>query len=321
MAFRMDQKKLSGQLPQILFRWLRQLIFDDWGMKLLALAITIGLWYGVTGQREPATIRLRNVNLRFLLPADMEISNTPIDQVEVILDGSKQALGVINVHNPVASVDVNDYKSGERILKLTPDRITMELPDGVSIEGIEPSMIPLQIERRVEREIEIEPQFEGNLPEGFEMISSQTAPSKVRIRGPESHVNSLSKVSTEKVSLSGRTSNFDVLQAAVEIPNQKVVALDTSVTIHVKIGEERIEKHFTGVYIKNSQTSNEFSLSTNMTATLYGPRSILEKLKTEDVKIIFPDNSNEAIDKSQYQLILPPEAEGKIEIRSVNFKK
>lgn len=30
--------------------WRRELLFDDWGLKLLALIITLGLWYGVRVQ-------------------------------------------------------------------------------------------------------------------------------------------------------------------------------------------------------------------------------------------------------------------------------
>ena len=44
-------------------RWLRELLFEDWGMKLLALAITFGLWWAVTGQRTPASLPLRHVPL------------------------------------------------------------------------------------------------------------------------------------------------------------------------------------------------------------------------------------------------------------------
>jgi len=50
-------------------------------------AITLGLWFAVTGQRAPATARLRRVALHFVLPNDMEISNEPREEVDVMLRG------------------------------------------------------------------------------------------------------------------------------------------------------------------------------------------------------------------------------------------
>jgi YbbR domain-containing protein len=318
MPFRRSQREIEGRLPQILLRWLRQFLFRDWGMKLLALAITIGLWYGVTGQREPTTIRLRNVQLRFLLPVNMEISNSPREEVDIVLTGSKQALGVINVHNPVASVDVHDYQPGERALKLTKDRITMELPSGVSIDNVEPNVIPFHIEARIQREIEVEPQFIGRLPEGYELLSFQCVPSKVRVRGPESIINKLTKVDTEKIPLDGRTKDFDVLQVAIDIPSrpgQRVDSIDTVVTLNVKVGEQRIEKIIQGVLIKPSTDATEYVVSPTTSVTIYGPWSIVNSLNPADIRLNIEKSSE---GKEHYQLILPPAADGKVELRSVS---
>jgi len=70
-------------------RWLRALLFEDWTLKLLALAITLGLWYAVTTQRAPATKRLHDVPLEFLLPENIDIGNDPVDKVDVMLEGSQ----------------------------------------------------------------------------------------------------------------------------------------------------------------------------------------------------------------------------------------
>ena len=51
-------------------RWLRVIFIEDWGVKLLALVISLALWYGVTGQRKPTTIRVPRVPLNFRLPSD-----------------------------------------------------------------------------------------------------------------------------------------------------------------------------------------------------------------------------------------------------------
>ncbi|HNU09206.1 MAG TPA: hypothetical protein PKO33_15670, partial [Pyrinomonadaceae bacterium] len=42
---------------------LRKVFLEDWTMKLIALVITLALWFGVSGLREPKTERLRSVAL------------------------------------------------------------------------------------------------------------------------------------------------------------------------------------------------------------------------------------------------------------------
>ena len=69
---------------------MRGLFLEDWGLKLLAWLITLGLWYGVTGQRRPATVRIPNVQLSYRVPPQMEISNDARREIEVTLTGAER---------------------------------------------------------------------------------------------------------------------------------------------------------------------------------------------------------------------------------------
>src|SRR2546423_9605640 len=233
--------------PREVGAWLRRIVFEDWNLKLLALAITLGLWFGVTGQRAPATIRLRGVQLNFQLPANMEISNDPRDEVEVTLTGSKRDLDSLNVRDLVANVDVSGMRPGERVVQLIPGRVvTMELPEGVRIDDIEPNTVPLRLEPRVEREIEVEARLAGSPPDGYELRAVNITPHKVLVRGPASHVNDLQKALTETIPLEGHKENFPVPQTAIDIPDPKVDVINTVVDVYLEIGEQRIEKSFAG---------------------------------------------------------------------------
>ena len=205
MSFREVDKKVAGNTQRMVQGWLHAALFEDWGLKLLALAITLGLWYGVTAQRAPATVRLRGVQLTFVLPSDMEISNEPREEVEVTLRGSQRALNGLIGRNLVARADVRSYKPGERVVRLSPDRVAIELPEGVSVEKIEPGNVPLRLERRVVREVDVEPRLDGQLPEGYELRGVRVTPDKITVRGPESHVSALDKAHTETISLDGQT--------------------------------------------------------------------------------------------------------------------
>ena len=72
--------------------WLRKIFLEDWGLKLLALGITMVLWLAVTGQNKPVTQRISGVQLNFLRQEGLEISNDPAANVEVTVKGSPTLL-------------------------------------------------------------------------------------------------------------------------------------------------------------------------------------------------------------------------------------
>ena len=131
-------------------RWLRKLFLEDWGLKLLALAITVVLWLAVTGQNQPVTLRVSGVQLNFLRPDGLEISNEPPGTVDVVLTGSKDKLDRIGPRDLVATVDLSDQKAGERVVRLSLDRVKMDLQEDVKIQGFHPATISIRLEPIIE---------------------------------------------------------------------------------------------------------------------------------------------------------------------------
>jgi YbbR domain-containing protein len=272
-------------------RWLHDLLFADWGLKLLALAITLGLWFAVTGQRVPATARLRRVALHFVLPNDMEISNEPREEVDVMLRGGKQTLNSLRAQDAVVNFDASNFSPGERLVRLTPDTVKLDLPEDVNagevtIERVEPATVPLRLERRVEREVEVEPRLEGKVPEGYELLGVEARPPRVRVRGPESHLNDLQRAPTETLLLNGKTESFVVSQTAVDLPDRKLVPLDAVVDVLVKIGEVRATSRFEGVNVQLSPGAQGTPQPARATVELRGARSVVEKLRPADLVLI-----------------------------------
>lgn len=217
-------------------RWLRRILLEDWGLKLLALAVTVVLWMAVTGQNTPVTQRY-GVQLNFLRPAGMEISNDPPDSVEVILTGSPAKLAEMG-SRLAATIDITDQRPGERVIRLT-DRAQMTLPTGVTIQGFRPSTTSIRLEPVVEKQVEVEVKFEGKLPEGYEVKSVSTSPSHVRLRGPSDRMNDVRKALTETVWLDGKTETFTLAGVAVSVPDPKIEILDPNVDIRVEVVEKK----------------------------------------------------------------------------------
>jgi YbbR domain-containing protein len=231
-----DEATPARRTPSSAERWLRRILFEDWGLKLLALAVTVVLWMAVTGQNTPVTQRY-GVQLNFLRPPGMEISNDPPDSVEVILTGSPAKLAEMGPRLAV-TIDITDQRPGERVIRLT-DRAQMTLPTGVTIQGFRPATTSIRLEPVVEAQVEVEVKFEGKLPEGYEVKSVSTSPSRVRLRGPSDHMKDVRKALTETVWLDGKTETFTLAGVAVSVPDPKIEILDPTVDIRVEIAEKK----------------------------------------------------------------------------------
>lgn len=238
-----DPQDLQPQFPRqpsAAEHWLRKIIFEDWTVKLLALAITFFLWFAVTGQKKPVTKRFSGVQLSFTHPEEMEISNEPIGKVDVTLTGSNDELDRINPMALIATVAINDKASGDRVIRLSRDRVQVNLPEGVQVEGFQPAAVSVRLEPRIERQVEVEVKFEGEAGDGYEVAAVNTNPARVTLLGPASHVNGVAKAPTESVSLDGRKESFDLPQVAVNIPDQKIDLRESVVQVHVEIREKPV---------------------------------------------------------------------------------
>lgn len=249
-----DIEETTTTLPRVpsqLELWLRKMFLEDWGLKLLALSITMVLWLAVTGQNAPVTQRIDGVQLNFLRREGLEISNDPTPSVEVTVKGSPSLLDQMKLRDLVVTVDVSDQKAGERVIRLSPNGVKMDLPSGVKILGFRPATVPIRLAPTVEQEVPVEVKFEGKLPEGFEITTVTTSPARVRVRGPADRLGSLSKAMTETVNLEDRRESF-VLHVAINIADPKLDILDPTVDVRVDIAEKKRDGGKLGLGLQRS---------------------------------------------------------------------
>ena len=291
---------------------LRRLLLEDWSLKLLSLAIAVVLWLLVTGQNEPVTAHV-NVQLNFIRPQSLEISNDPPRTVDVMLTGSRNKLDDLTSLDLVATVDISDQRAGERVLRLA-DKAVISLPQGIKVDGFQPSAIPIHLEPIVERQLAVEPKLEGKPADGFEVYAVKPSKGSVAVRGPASRVNSLQKLFTESIWLAGHKESFTAENLAIDVPDPKVDLVEPLVNVDIEIGEVRKEKSFSGVNVSTLQGGKVQPATTSV--TLMGATSLIDSLKPEDLKIVLDGPPTLAP-----RLELPAAFKGKVFLKSVQVSK
>lgn len=314
MPFQDDDEIITPQppaMPTRVEKLLRRVFIEDWSLKLLSLAIAIVLWLLVTGQNQPVTAHL-NVQLNFIRPQSLEISNDPPRTVDVMLTGSRNKLDDLTSLDLVATVDISDQHAGERVLRLA-DRAQISLPQGIKVDGYQPSAIPIRLEEIVERQMSIEPKLEGQPADGFEVYGVHPTKGSVSVRGPASRVNSLQKVLTESIWLAGRKESFTAGNVAIDVPDPKIDLLEPVVNVDVEIGERRVEKTFSGVSV--STAGGDKAQPATASVTVLGPVSLVSLLKADELKLVLDH------DDLQPRLEVPDSLKGKVTLKSVQPSK
>lgn len=207
-------------------RWLLQ----NLGWKLLALALSVFLWFSLSGQRRERVsergyvIPLTVVNV----PPQMVIASSIPDTVDVRLKGPFTSIRLADPSKMEAVMDLSGGEPGERIYKLSGDDINA--PEDLEVIGISPNAVRLQLQKLVERSVAIVPRLQPPAADA----SIAVDPPRARIAGPENEVSRISMVATDPISLAGRPADFTTPATLVAEPNIRILEPRGIVSVRVR---------------------------------------------------------------------------------------
>jgi len=206
-------------------------------------------------------------------------------------------------------LDLTDVPPGDRVISLTPENVSVPLPQGVKLIEVLPIRIPVKLEAVEEKEIEVKAQTVGNPAPGYEIYSTSVVPQKIRVRGPANIIGTVDFVETEAIDLAGKKGDFNAKQVPVRVDSPRAVVLNTVVDIFFRIGEKRVERSFT-IDVKGLPGKTA-------TFTLYGPRTLLARTRAEALKVDMVLNEK---GEEVPEVILPAELQDLVEIRNLVVK-
>jgi YbbR domain-containing protein len=285
----------------------RKIFLEDWGLKLTALVITLGLWFGVTGLSTPTEKRF-NVPLVPSISNNAEITNALPPEVDLVLSGDKRKLEQLNKTDLTATLDLTDVPPGDRVISLTAENVYVNLPPGIKLSEIQPGRIAVNLEAVEEKELEVRAATKGAPAAGFEVYTSIVSPPRVKVRGPASVIQAFDSVETAKIDVTGKKSDFTARQIGVNVANPKATVFNTVVDVFFRIGERRMTRAFTIPVTGLDGRTTSF--------IIYAPRTLLSQTKPEDFKVemILNDKGEEVP-----RVTLPPELRDVAEVRKVKL--
>jgi YbbR domain-containing protein len=199
----------------------RRLFLHDIGLKLVSLALAVGLWANVA--RDPiAEVEMR-VPIEFHnLPANLEVDSANFTEAQIRLRGPERLIHQLQNGDVRAELDLAAVNPGERTFDLTARHV--HVPRDLEVVQIIPGQYHLSFDTRDVRIVEVRPRMTGSFASGMRVAQVIADPPKVTISGPRRRVEAVEAAITDAVDASGTMTRASfVTQAYVPDPLIQIV--------------------------------------------------------------------------------------------------
>jgi len=177
---------------------LREKMFSNLRPKLVTLFLVFISWLVITAKQGgiltvTAPIKFHNLPVNLVL-----VRNTP-EEVDVQVKVISRLIPSPRQLDIVADIDLAKIREGTNQLAIKSD--DLQLPLGVTVSGINPSVVKVVAERKVRKNLRTRAKTIGTLPEGKHLVKLRVIPASVAAEGPEHVLAQLDSVATEEIDL------------------------------------------------------------------------------------------------------------------------
>jgi YbbR domain-containing protein len=265
----------------------RDYVLENTGLKVLALFMTAVLWLSVASRWSQMT--LNPVPIEFINQSpDLALSKYETLSAKVFLRGPKDVVDTLRSSELAVVADLQNVEPGVRVISLKVD--TDRLPPSIDAQNIEisPRSVRVTLERLVEAELPVQPRFEGEVPQGYEIYNWNISPATIKVTAAASHIKDLANVLTETINLAGKTTTFSEL-VAIDTGTQYVSTTEDNpkVMLTVNIGELRKERVFDKVPVNlvNAPPNTQLPVK-YVQVTISGAKPLVDALTVDELEIV-----------------------------------
>ena len=250
------------------------------GTKLFATTCAFVLWFFVNaGEREtqvlPFPVELRN------LPERAVLTNPErVDTVQVRLNGPGPLLASLDTKRSPIVLDLSHLEPGADVRLKVRDEM-VRVPRGVRILDIEPSRIPVHLERVKRASVAVAIAPSGDPRPGFKVDVMKVTPEKVQVTGPVSMVDRLASLETEPIDLTNLAASTQRSVGLVR-PDQLTVKPEM-VSVEIAVVPVVTTREFKRLSVEVRNVDQPFQLKPpRVNLTVRGPQLAVQSLELED---------------------------------------
>ena len=217
------------------------------GTKFISVLLDFILRGIVLGSRNVEVIK--EIPIEIITQADVMPSNEIPEKIAFRLSGPKAFLrSILDRREEPIKVNLMGVKPALVTYRFFADNI--RVPIGVKVMSVTPTAILIKLENVKRRDVPVRVETRGALPEGYHLSQVSVSPELVRLKGPESKMESVTEVSTVPIDISNlkrnldKEVNLDLVRLGVQLegasPRVNVEVQPTSANFKVKNVDIRV---------------------------------------------------------------------------------
>ena len=216
---------------------IRNLLFDNWGIKLVSLGLSLTLWVYVTSKGKTEMTLTVPLELRNI-PRDMAVVGNVAGSLEVRIQGQERVLRDIkDMDKMVGIIDLSMTKVGENTVHISPDDI--KRPAEVTVTHMSLSEIKVELEPLVRKAFRLLPVLHGVPAAGYRLAKITVLPPRITVEGPESLMTALKQLQTMPIDIQDAKETMTV-EPKIDYQGQPMKLLEKKIVIRIFI--ERANK-------------------------------------------------------------------------------
>lgn len=215
----------------------RKAVLDNWGIKLLSLALSITLWFYVTSKGKTEMTLTAPLELRDI-PQNLTVVGDVAGSLEVRIQGQERQLRDVTIGKKVFGVlDLSTAKVGENFVRISPDDIRR--PTGVSVTHLSLSEIKVKLEPLVKKTFRLKAVLNGAPARGHRLVKVIVAPPRITAEGPENIMKTLDALQTMPIDIQGAEDSLTI-EPKIDYQGKQVKIMDAKITVQIVI--ERVNR-------------------------------------------------------------------------------
>lgn len=177
-------------------RFIRTTFLTNFSFKLVALALSVALWWFIAGENQiqvglVVPLEIRNI------PEGMLITNKVERQVELRLSGPPSILGNMKSDDISAAIDLSNSRAGRRIVGI--EERSIRVPPGVKVTRMYPTAVEVLLERLERRRMPITARIVAPPAIRQKIVRIEVEPRTVEVEAPPAAFSQVASLSTEEI--------------------------------------------------------------------------------------------------------------------------
>ena len=172
----------------------KKIIFNNFGLKLTALLIALFVWIQITGKERLYVEKTFDIDVEYInVSENIDVRIVRPEQIKVKVRGTANEIRNISSDDFKVRVDLRGIREEMRLNLFTEDYLVT--PEGTQVVSVHPKMIEMKVEEFMSKEVPVKIQFKNSLPPGVRIKEVLVRPSKVKIFGYRSQIQTVNRVS------------------------------------------------------------------------------------------------------------------------------